>query len=152
MSPSSRSGRSFRRGSRPSTGKSGRRASPTRGAGSTPGAKAKKSSRSRPEEILAKRLASESSSVVLTFVEEHRFHPTRKWRFDFAWPIAKVALEVEGGAFTRGRHVRPSGFIADCEKYSEAALLGWTVLRVVPRKDWVEPTVALVKRALGVAE
>lgn len=31
------------------------------------------------------------------FVREHRFHPTRRWRFDFAWPDEKVALEVEGG-------------------------------------------------------
>lgn len=60
---------------------------------------------------------------------EHPFHPTRKWRFDFAWPKWKVAVEVEGGTWTSGRHVRGSGFQKDCEKYNNAALLGWTVMR-----------------------
>lgn len=58
------------------------------------------------------------------------FHPTRKWRFDFAWPREKVALEVDGGVFTGGRHTRSTGFQEDCVKFNEAALLGWSVLRV----------------------
>lgn len=60
---------------------------------------------------------------------EYRFHPTRRWRFDFAWPELRLAVEVEGGVFSGGRHVRAVGFIGDCEKYNQAALLGWTVLR-----------------------
>jgi very-short-patch-repair endonuclease len=61
---------------------------------------------------------------------EHRFHPTRKWRFDYAWPEHKVALEVEGAVWTHGRHTRGSGFVKDMEKYNTAAVLGWMVLRV----------------------
>lgn len=64
------------------------------------------------------------------WVEEFRWHPTRLWRFDFAWPGERVALEVEGGVWTRGRHNRPSGFIEDCEKYNEATADGWRVVRV----------------------
>lgn len=60
---------------------------------------------------------------------EVKFHPTRKWRFDFAWPDKKLAVEIEGGVYSGGRHTRAKGFIADCEKYNEAAALGWTVLR-----------------------
>lgn len=60
---------------------------------------------------------------------EYRFHPTRKWRFDFAWCEYKVAVEVEGGVWSRGRHVRGQGFIDDCEKYNAAAALGWRVFR-----------------------
>lgn len=30
-------------------------------------------------------------------VAEHRFHPFREWRFDYAIPELKIALEVEGG-------------------------------------------------------
>jgi very-short-patch-repair endonuclease len=60
---------------------------------------------------------------------EYRFHPTRRWRFDFAWPDYMLAAEVEGGVWVRGAHNRGAGFIKDCIKYNEAALLGWTVLR-----------------------
>lgn len=63
-------------------------------------------------------------------VREYRFAPPRKWRFDYAWPDHKIALEYEGGVWTGGRHTRPKGYSADCEKYSRAAILGWCVIRV----------------------
>lgn len=70
---------------------------------------------------------------------QHKFHPSRRWRFDFAWPSLMVAVEIEGGIFVAGRHVRPSGFIKDCEKYNAAAANGWLVLRFpVVGKDWCE--------------
>lgn len=63
------------------------------------------------------------------FVREHRFDPERRWRFDFAWPEHRVAVEVEGGHWHNGRHTRGSGFQADCIKYSRAVEMGWRVLR-----------------------
>lgn len=66
-------------------------------------------------------------------VPEYRFHALRRWRFDYAWPLHKLALEIEGGIWTQGRHTRGSGAVADLEKYSEAALLGWRILYVQPR-------------------
>lgn len=60
---------------------------------------------------------------------EYRFHKTRQWRFDFAWPNYTVAVEVEGGQWVNGRHQRGKGFEDDCEKYNEAVLDGWRVLR-----------------------
>lgn len=62
-------------------------------------------------------------------VQEHRFHPTRRWRMDFAWPDLLIAAEVEGGVWTQGRHTRAQGFIGDTHKYNHATLLGWSVLR-----------------------
>ena len=63
-------------------------------------------------------------------VPEYKFHPTRKWKFDFAWPEMMLAVEVEGGTGkNKGRHVRTLGFRGDCEKYNAAAVLGWLVLR-----------------------
>lgn len=61
---------------------------------------------------------------------EYRFHPVRKWRFDRAFPAAKVAVEVDGGVWTGGRHVRPVGYQRDLEKLNAAVSLGWRVLRV----------------------
>jgi len=60
---------------------------------------------------------------------EYRFHPKRRWRFDFAWPDVLIAAEAEGGTWTGGRHVRGAGFEKDCEKYNAAAVLGWRVFR-----------------------
>ncbi len=88
-----------------------------------------------------------------TPMTELRFASPRRWRFDYAFQHAafgnrQVAVEVEGGAFTRGRHTRGKGFIADMEKYNEAALRGWIVLRVTPQQLCTLETVALIKRAL----
>ena len=63
-----------------------------------------------------------------------KFHPERRWRFDFAFVEQKVAVEVEGGVFMGkfGGHTSGVGYTKNCEKYNEAALAGWTVFRVTP--------------------
>ena len=63
---------------------------------------------------------------------EFRFHPIRRWRADFAWPDRKLLVEVEGGVWSQGRHVRGRGFQGDCQKYNAAAMGGWMVLRFTP--------------------
>jgi len=60
---------------------------------------------------------------------EYKFHPKRRWRFDFAWPDRKIAIELEGGIWVKGAHTRGKHFISDCNKYNAAALLGWRVFR-----------------------
>jgi very-short-patch-repair endonuclease len=81
-------------------------------------------------------------------IAEHRFHAVRKWRFDYAWPSQSVALEVEGGVWTRGRHVRPAGYLADMEKYNAAATSGWRVLRVEPSTLLTTATIKMLRAAL----
>lgn len=78
-------------------------------------------------------------------VREHRFHPVRRWRFDFAWPDRKIAVEVDGGTWSGGRHSRGAGYEKDAEKLNTATLDGWRVLRV---------TSAMVKdgRAIAVVD
>lgn len=78
-------------------------------------------------------------------VREHRFHPVRRWRFDYAWIEHKVALEVEGGVWTGGRHTRGAGFLGDIEKYNAAVLAGWRVVRVVPGKLCASATVGMLE-------
>ncbi len=81
--------------------------------------------------------------------KEHRFHPDRRWRFDYAWPAERVALEVEGGVWTEGRHVRGAGFLGDVEKYNAAALDGWTLLRTTPDRLLTGETLDMLGRAMA---
>lgn len=61
---------------------------------------------------------------------EVRVHPVRKWRWDAAWTDRMLAVEFQGGVWTRGRHVRGRGFEADAEKYGTAAVMGWRLIPV----------------------
>lgn len=81
-------------------------------------------------------------------VPELRFAPPRRFRFDYAWPSEKVALEVDGGVWTQGRHTRGAGFLRDAEKFNIAACMGWRVLRVTPSKLTDLETIALIRSAL----
>ncbi len=85
---------------------------------------------------------------------EYRFAPPRRWRFDFAWPDLLIALEVEGGTRTGGRHVRGDGYEKDCEKYNEAAIRGWRILRVTASQvrsgealGWIQAILVGAKRS-----
>ena len=65
----------------------------------------------------------------IPYVREHRFHEHRKWRFDLAIPIFKIAAEYEGIVSKHSRHTNIVGYSKDAEKYNSAQALGWTVLR-----------------------
>ncbi|WP_274882427.1 hypothetical protein [Vibrio harveyi] len=77
---------------------------------------------------------------------EHKFHETRKWSLDYAWPGHKVALEVHGGTYASGRHTQGKGFALDREKMNEAQLLGWIVIEVTT--DNIERISEWIERAL----
>ena len=58
--------------------------------------------------------------------KEYRFALRRNWRFDFAWPIQKVAVEIDGLRYDgKAGHQTVKGVLADAEKYEAALLLGW---------------------------
>ena len=75
---------------------------------------------------------------------EFRFHPTRRWRADYAHMESRTLIEIEGGVWMGGRHNRAAGFVADAEKYFEAALAGWRVIRLVDVQLTVENVGRLV--------
>lgn len=82
-------------------------------------------------------------------VDEYRFHPERRWRFDFAFPAKMVAVEVDGGSWIAGRHTSGVGFYNDCEKMSVAAAMGWRVLRVTPKQIEEGKALAWIEMALA---
>jgi len=77
-------------------------------------------------------LALQLKAAGIEFEREVKFHPKRKWRFDFVLGDG-LAVEVEGGLYVQGRHSRGAGMEKDLEKYQEAMKLGWNVYRVSPR-------------------
>lgn len=91
-------------------------------------------------------------------VREHRFHKTRQWRFDYAWPDELLALEVEGGIYGHkkkdgsrsrvGAHSSVTGILRDIEKYNAAAADGWRILRVTPDQLLKVETLDLIKKSL----
>jgi very-short-patch-repair endonuclease len=65
-------------------------------------------------------------------VINHRFHHARRWMIDFSYPDRKIAIEIEGGLFVNGGHVRGAYYIDNMEKYNAETLLGWRLLRYAP--------------------
>lgn len=59
---------------------------------------------------------------------QYKIIPERRFRWDFAWPDYKLAVEVQGGTWIGGAHARGWGIKRDCEKANLAVLAGWRVL------------------------
>lgn len=72
----------------------------------------------------------------------------RRWRFDLAIPMAKLALEVDGGLWTGGRHARGSGIVKQHEKENAAAAMGWRICKCQPRDVRTLHALAIVEAAL----
>jgi very-short-patch-repair endonuclease len=74
-------------------------------------------------------LANQLRVLKISFEQEYKFHPKRKWRADFHIMGKKILVEVEGGVWSGGRHTRGKGYIGDMEKYNAAVVMGYQVLR-----------------------
>lgn len=68
-------------------------------------------------------------ALKIEFVQEFKFHTSRKWRADFHIKNTRLLIEVEGGIWSGGRHTRGKGYLGDMEKYNAATILGFQVLR-----------------------
>lgn len=82
---------------------------------------------------------------------EHRFHEKRRWRFDFAHLPSKTAIELDGGTWSGGRHVRGKGFEQDCIKINTAVSLGWRVFRLTSTMLKKDPVrwISMIKDAIN---
>ena len=86
----------------------------------------KESAQSKLETKVARQL---SMANFPAWEQQFRFHPTRRWRLDFAWPECKVAMEVNGGTFIGGRHSNGPAMHSEYEKLNAAQSDGWIVLQ-----------------------
>ncbi len=73
---------------------------------------------------------------------------TRRYRFDLCYEAEKVAVEVQGGVFSGGRHVTGKGFSDERSKSAQAQILGWAYIEVTPAMIRSGEAVDLVRRAL----
>lgn len=96
------------------------------------------------EETLAQHL----KAYKIPFEREYRFHPVRKWRFDFLIGNT-IAAEIEGGTWVNGAHGRGKHYQGDCIKYNEAAIMGFKVLRFTTDMVTSGEAIDTIKRALA---
>jgi len=82
-------------------------------------------------------------------VAEHRFHPVRQWRMDFAWSEHRVYLEINGGIWTNGRHSRGAAMLLEWEKINTASGLGWRQLLCQPKDLMTTATADFIRAALN---
>lgn len=90
--------------------------------------------------------------ISLILEKEFRFHDKRRWKFDFAMPDLKIAIEIEGGVYTNGRHTRGVGYEKDCEKYNTALLHGWKVFRLTSSLCNLESVQSIVNYCYSLKE
>jgi very-short-patch-repair endonuclease len=102
-------------------------------------------------EALELAMALHLRAAAIPFEREYRFHPSRAWRFDFALPAARLAIEVQGGVFSNGRHARGAGITDECEKFAHAVIAGWRVMPVTGAQVKSGLAIQWVKQALGSA-
>lgn len=73
----------------------------------------------------------------------------RKWRFDFAWPDHKIAVEIDGGVWTQGAHAHPLDIERNMSKGNDAARLGWRVLHFQPKQVKNGEAIAFLRIIFG---
>lgn len=96
-------------------------------------------------------------------VAEHRLTPSRRWRLDWAWVDDRIAIEIEGGLYGKGRrcpvckqlprhgHMGLERALSDLDKYSYASAAGWRLVRRTPDGLLTDLTRAMIATAMGKA-
>ena len=63
------------------------------------------------------------------YVREYQAIPGRRYRFDFCWVKERLAVEINGGTYSKGGHSSYLGIKRDYEKGNLAVQYGWKVLQ-----------------------
>lgn len=104
-----------------------------------------------------------SDLELIGFVPEFKFHPTRRWRWDWAYPDPNVLVAVEYHGFVAANrgygnvgHTSINSMARDAEKATEGQLLGWIVITVNAKtvadgKAWAWVVEALERRGKAIA-
>lgn len=67
----------------------------------------------------------------LLYIEEAKnIVPNRRFKFDFAFFDAKVAVEISGQIWQKGGHSSGKGLLRDYEKLNLAQAYGWIVFQL----------------------
>lgn len=88
---------------------------------------------SQLEELFAAAMPRELEELAAGVAREYEFGAclARKWRFDFAWPDQRIAVELDGGSYLpMSRHGSGPGRDDEVIRDAAATLLGWRVFRV----------------------
>ena len=83
-----------------------------------------------------------------TPIAEFRFAPPRRFRFDYYWADKKVAVEINGGIWSQGRHTRGFGYLSDMEKLNLAQRMGIRVFQFTPQQLLSGEAQAFMKEVL----
>jgi hypothetical protein len=79
-------------------------------------------------ELVLEREFSDIEAWEKDFQERHsKSKRSKRYRLDFAHPLSRIGIEIQGGVYNRGRHVTGSGYERDCRKYNLAFTSGWTI-------------------------
>lgn len=86
----------------------------------------------------------------LDCVKELEFCPGRKWRFDYALPEVKIAVEVEGGTYKTRTYRNKDGVLITTTggRHNSATVLGWRLIRVVPAELLTNKTIDLIRQTI----
>jgi len=82
-------------------------------------------------------------------LREHRL-PGREFRWDFAFPEARLMVEVQGGIWrAKGAHNTGAAITRDCEKAAYAAMHGWRTFGVTAAQIKSGEAVQWIAAAIG---
>lgn len=104
------------------------------------------------EMLFAEQLA---QAGIRGWAREVRFDAVRQWRFDFAWPPQRIAVEIDGGTWKRTRggrsagHAHPQRMEDDNEKRNAARLQGWRVFQFTTRQVQYGQAIEVIAQAVN---